>query len=806
MNSKIHIEIDGRVLETEPGTMVIQVADKAGIQIPRFCYHDELSVAANCRMCLVEVEKSPKELPACATPVTDGMKVFTRSNRALAAQKAVMEFLLINHPLDCPICDQGGQCELQDVSMGYGGDVSHYKESKRVVDDENLGSLIATDMTRCIHCTRCVRFGDEIAGLRELGATARGENMRIGTYVKHSLQSEISGNIIDLCPVGALTSKPFRYTARAWELQKSESVACHDGWGANMDVHVQTRTQQVMRVVPRENSAINQVWLSDRDRFSYAGLYHPQRLLAPRIKRDGIWEEVDWQTALNFAVKKLGHLLDEWGPDQLAVLASPSSTLEEFYLLQKFARALSCHNIDHRIRQMDFRDQHLADPFPKLSLSIEAIEQQDTIFFVGLHPNRDLPLLGVRIRKAVLQGAKAIALNCVDWDFSFECEHKLLVKPSELVMQLAAIVKALHEKTASSVKAPLETSALLAQVAITPEAQSVADSLLKASGSKTILMGPLAIHHPDASTIRSLLQLITRFTQANYGELHEGANAAGAWIAGAVPYREAAGKPSEKRGSSVSEFLKVHKKAYLLLGVEPELDCADAASALKSMHAADLVVSMTSFVTERMLEYADVLLPITPTFETAGTLVNVEGKWQSFSASTKPYADSKPAWKVLRVLGNLCQVNGFDYQTLEDVTAEVRAKVHKQNFPQADRWYCPETLNTALSELDQTEKMTLERMTPWAIYSVDGLSRRSQPLQNSAAQDRPGAYVSSGTAVRFGGISQGQKIVIKQGDFSVELSLYIDDKIPDGCLLTYGGHDSSALLGAAFGHVEVQVG
>ncbi|HVT61981.1 MAG TPA: NADH-quinone oxidoreductase subunit NuoG, partial [Legionellaceae bacterium] len=439
------IEIDGQSFDVETGKMIIEVADEAGIHIPRFCYHKKLSVAANCRMCLVEVESNRKTVPACATPINDGMKIFTKSPAALRSQEAVMEFLLINHPLDCPICDQGGECELQDVSMGFGRDDSIYEESKRAVADDDLGPLIATEMTRCIQCTRCVRFGDEIAGLTELGGIGRGENMQISTYVAHSMRSEVSGNIIDLCPVGALTSKPYRFTARPWEMNQSMSIAPHDCLGSHVYLH--TRRNRLMRVVPKENDSINETWLSDQDRFSYLGLNHSARAAKPRIKRNGIWEEVDWQTALTFAAKGIQTILQQHGPEQFAAFASSSSTLEELYLLQKMMRGINVHNLDHRLQQVDFRDQAQQSMMPLNTLPYADLEKQQQIVIIGCNIDKEVPLAGIRLRKAFLNGAALYALNVVDYDYRFKLAGKIIVSPDELPAQLALILAALTKKS-----------------------------------------------------------------------------------------------------------------------------------------------------------------------------------------------------------------------------------------------------------------------------------------------------------------------------------------------------------------------
>lgn len=791
MTDKISIEIDGKTYEAEPGQMVIEVADQNGIDIPRFCYHKKLSVAANCRMCLVEVEKAPKELPACATPVTAGMKVFTQSHKAIAAQKAVMEFLLINHPLDCPICDQGGECELQDVSMGYGEDLSHYHENKRVVDDENIGPLISTDMTRCIQCTRCVRFGDEVAGLRELGATGRGENMQIGTYIKHSLVSEVSGNIIDLCPVGALTSKPFRYTARAWELLQTPAVAPHDCLGSNIYVH--SRRQAVMRVVPRDNEGINETWISDRDRFSYVAVNSEQRLLKPRIKRHNVWEEVEWQEALNHTVTRLRRIIEDHGAKQIAALASPSSTLEEFFLLQKLMRGIGCPNVDYRVHQTDTRDQNVLPQFPKFELPIASIEDQNAILLIGLNAQRDIPLLGVRLRKASLLGAHIMAINCVDHTVNFDFKEKLIADPNQMVLHVAGVAKALL--ATSSYHVPEDAKKLLEHINPTAEQQAIAKQLQQAS-KKSIVVGLLAMHHPEASTIRSLSRLIARLLDCEYCELTDGANSAGAWIAGFVPHRDTAGKLSQEVGLSAYESLKQELKAYVLLNLELEHDSANAKQALNALKKAEFVVALTPFINQHLLEHADVLLPVTPFTETSGTYVNAEGTWQNFTAAVRPLADSKPAWKVFRVLGNLFELNDFEYQTSEEVAAVVKAQMLKEPFPQQTMWYVPKSLP------EQKTNASIQRITEWAIYGVDSLVRRSQPLQQCATQERACVKINPQLAQELN-IKDETIVTVKQGEQTLRLTAVVTPHVPNHCALIYAGLPETSGFGATFGEIEI---
>jgi NADH-quinone oxidoreductase subunit G len=624
----VTLEIDGRTLQAPKGAMLIDVADEADIRIPRFCYHKKLSVAANCRMCLVEVEKAPKPLPACATPVMEGMKVHTRSPLALAAQQGTMEFLLINHPLDCPICDQGGECELQDVAMGYGQSVSRYTEAKRVVPDKDIGPLIATEMTRCIHCTRCVRFGEEIAGVRELGGTGRGEHLRIGTYVEHTMSHELSGNVIDLCPVGALTAKSSRYQARAWEYRQSPTVAAHDGVGSNLFVH--THNGRVIRVVPRENESVNETWISDRDRFSYAGLDADDRLRQPRIKVDGIWRDAAWEEAL----ERCADALRSAAPERVGALLSPSLTLEELYLAQKTLRSLGVADIDHRLEQVDFRDDAAAPLFPWLGSTIEELERADAVLLVGCDPRREQPMLAHRLRKAALKGARVSTIHAHDLDLSYPADAQLSGNTRTQVLHLAGIAGVLAE---SGKKLPRLLADLVAasttEDTVTLDARSRIAAALAESPQAHLLLGGDAIASPEFSALRALAGWIARTTGARLGYLASGANAAGAWLAGCVPLRGVGGHSAESAGAHVRAQLEQGRDVFLLAGLDPERDLADPILARKALTDAGFVAAFTAFSSPVLDAVADVLLPVSTAFETSGTLVNAEGRWQSFSAA-----------------------------------------------------------------------------------------------------------------------------------------------------------------------------
>jgi NADH-quinone oxidoreductase subunit G len=760
----IEIEIDGKKLEVAPGSMIIEAADAAGIRIPRFCYHKKLSIAANCRMCLIEVDKVGKPLPACATPVTPGMKILTQSAKAIDAQQSVMEFLLINHPLDCPICDQGGACELQDISMGYGKDFSRYDEEKRAVQDENLGSLIATEMTRCIQCTRCVRFGQEIAGVRELGTLGRHDRMEIGTYLKdQAIRSELSGNVIDLCPVGALTSKPFRFTARAWELDQFPSISCHDAVGSN--IFVQTRRGKVMRVIPRENENINEVWISDRDRFSYQALYASDRLTMPLIKNNGEWQECDWATALNFTIAQLKNVKEKYGANEIAAFASPNSTLEEFYLLQKVLRGLGCHNIDHRLHQTDVSDQAQMPLFPQLNISIEQLQDQELIVLVGTHINHEHPMLAHRIRKAFLQGAKILCINPYDYEFGFQLAEKNIVAPQLILQQLQAILEHNHWH-----------------------------EYFKQAQKKIIILGALAFDHPHAAAIRHMVQGIAEKYTTQIGYLPEGANSAGAWIAGCLPHRAPAGETVISVGHAVNNAIHAKLRSYLLFNIEPELDCAQPHLAMQSLHQAECVVAFSAYRAHSLLTCANVILPIAPFAENSGTFVNCEGRWQNFSAITPASGEARPAWKILRVLGNLLQMPGFVYVSSEQIRDEVEQLIKPMLAHSGNKFIA--------TKLYEANSNRLQRITEWPIYRGDMLVRRGQALQDSATNETLAIRINQKTARELG-LQQNQLVKIQQEGGEAILPITIDSAVPDHGAVVYAGYPETSTLGSNSGELQL---
>ena len=688
----VEIELDGKKVEVQEGCMVMHAAEKAGTYIPHFCYHKKLSIAANCRMCLVDVEKAPKPMPACATPVTQGMIVRTKSDKAIKAQQSVMEFLLINHPLDCPICDQGGECQLQDLAVGYGGTTSRYEEEKRVVHPKDVGPLVSMqEMSRCIQCTRCVRFGQEVAGVMELGMSNRGEHSEIETFVGQSVDSELSGNMIDICPVGALTSKPFRYSARTWELGRRKSVSPHDATGANLIVQV--KNNKVLRVVPFENEEVNECWIADRDRFSYEALNSDERLTVPMLKQGGEWKEVDWQTALEYVANGLQGVKAQHGAAAIGTLASPHSTAEELFLAAQLTRGLGSQNIDTRLRAADFQHD---GKVRWLGTSMASLSDLQRVLVIGSNVRKDQPLLAQRLRQAARKGAKINALNAQAYDWAMPVAHTLVSDASHWVQALADIAAAVA--AIAGVAAPVAGDANNAQ------AQAIAKSL--SSGErKAVLLGNAAAHHAKASSLLSLANWIGAQTGASVGYLGEAANTVGAQVVGALPVQG---------GQTAAQMMAGHLKAVVLLNTEPALDAAHGAAAAQALAQADMVVTLSPF--KANMDISDVLLPISPFTETAGTFINTEGRVQSFHGVVKPLGETRPAWKVLRVLGSMLHVAGFNFESIE----EVRAKAIPANVQAL-------LSNACSASVDVTAAATQPAVA--SIYQLDGLVRRATSLQ-----------------------------------------------------------------------------
>jgi NADH-quinone oxidoreductase subunit G len=785
----VEIEIDGNKVEVQEGSMIMDAANKLGTYIPHFCYHKKLTIAANCRMCLVEVEKAPKPLPACATPVTPGMIVRSHSEKAVQAQKSVMEFLLINHPLDCPICDQGGECQLQDLAVGYGGSASRYQEEKRVVAPKEAGPLISMqEMTRCIQCTRCVRFGQEIAGVMEFGMVGRGEHSEISAFIGKTVDSELSGNMIDLCPVGALTSKPFRYSARTWELGRRKSISPHDSLGANLQVQV--KNSKVMRVLPLENDAVNECWLSDKDRFAYEGVNSAERLTAPMLKQDGRWLETDWQTALEYVAHGLRNIKHEHGADAIAALAAPISTLEELSLLQKLVRGLGSNNIDFRLRQSDFSLDGKMTPW--LGMSIAEFGGLKSAFVVGSFLRKDHPMLASRLRQAVKRGAKVSILHTVDDDLLMPVAAKMIKAPSAWLAALGEVIAAVA--AAKGIAAPSGFGSVL----ISAQAQLIADNLLSGE-SKAVLLGNAAAQHPQAAQLHAAAQWIAQNTDAKLGYLTEAANTVGGYLSNAIPGNGAGNGAGSSAGANAQQMFAEARKAYLLLNVEPELDSANPQVARAALDQADMVVVLSAY--KHGADYADVLLPIAPFTETSGTFVNCEGRPQSFNGAVKPFGDSRPAWKVLRVLGNLLDLNGFEYETSEAIRNEIIGADKSGAADLSGRLnnhvdLAPQAFTTSAS----TE---LERIADVPIYFTDGIVRRATSLQLTVDAHAPKAWISIALAQKLG-LEEGAQVRVKQGSGSALLTAALDRSLPDNVVRVAAAHASTAGLGAMFGAITVE--
>ena len=772
----VEIEIDGRKVQAQEGSMVIRAAEENGTYIPHFCYHRKLSIAANCRMCLVDIEKAPKPMPACATPVTQGMIIRTKSDKAIKAQKSVMEFLLINHPLDCPICDQGGECQLQDLAVGYGGSASRYQEEKRVVFPKDIGPLISMEeMSRCIQCTRCVRFGQEVAGVMELGMQHRGEHSEIATFVGRSVDSELSGNMIDICPVGALTSKPFRYSARTWELSRRKSVSPHDSTGANLIVQV--KNGKVLRVVPLENEDVNECWIADRDRFSYEALHSEQRLTQPMIKQGGQWREVDWTTALEYVANGLKGVKTEHGAAAIGALATEHSTVEELFLLGQLVRGLGSDNIDTRLRNAEFTHGAGAR---WLGLPVAELGTLDRALVVGSFLRKDHPLFASRLRQAAKRGAQLSAIGGAHDDWLITLKQRVTVAPSAWAQALGDVAVAIANQL--NIDIPCNGTA-------TEPAKAIAASLLSGQ-NKAVLLGNAAAQHPQAATLQALGQWIAEKTGAKLGFLSESANTVGAQLVGAQPPQGGLNAGQMLAGKAL--------KALVLLGVEPEFDTANPAAALAAAQSAEMVVSLSSFKTSAP-DYADVILPIAPFSETSGTFVNAEGRVQSFHGVVKPAGEARPAWKVLRVLGTMLGLQGFGFETSEEVKVAALG----------DLAALPAKLNNATSAPIAIAggNGSLERLADLPIYSADALVRRSPSLQATTDGRAPVASLPQALWAELG-LAEGAQVKVSQdgpsGVVSAVLPAVLDAGLPANVVRVPAGHADTATLGASFGTVRVE--
>ena len=773
----LNIEIDGKPVQVTPGSTVMDGANALGIYVPHFCYHKKLSIAANCRMCLVEVEKAPKPLPACATPAAEGMKVWTQSASAVKAQKGVMEFLLINHPLDCPICDQGGECQLQDLAVGYGGSSSRYNEPKRVVFHKDIGPLIsAEEMSRCIQCTRCVRFGQEIAGVMELGMIGRGEHAEIVAFVGKTVDSELSGNSIDVCPVGALTSRPFRYAARTWELSRRKSVSPHDSLGSNLVVQV--KGNRVMRVLPLENEAVNECWISDKDRFSYEALNGDDRLTTPMIKQGGEWKSVDWATALGFVVHGLTDIVTRHGAGAIGALVSPHATLEELALAGRLVRGLGSDNIDFRLRQSDFRGDGNAAGVPWLGMPIASINTRDRVLVIGSFLRKDQPLLAQRLRQAAKRNTHVSMLHSVDDDWLLRLTHKAIVAPSLLPLALAGIVVAAAKGAGKPIPAAL--------TAVVPSAEETAIAASLATGkTPAILLGNYAVQHTEASTLHALAQTLADLTGATLGFLTEAANTVGAHIAGASP---------QSGGMNVEAMLGDARRAYLVLHAEAEFDFAKPRAARAAMEQADLVVVMSPF--RHGMSYADVLLPVAPFTETAGSFVNCEGRLQEFHGVVAPLGETRPGWKVLRVLGTMLKLDGFDAESAQDVRASVMADNQSTHAMLNNGTRVPVVAPEAATTIT-------ERIADVPIYFADPLVRRAAPLQLTADARPPKARMHRSLFETLG-LAPGGQVRVTQGQGEAVLSATVDAAVPPGVVRIAAAHPSTCGLEGLSGPIKVE--
>ena len=769
----VQIEIDGKSVEVREGTMVMEAAKQVGTHIPHFCYHKKLSIAANCRMCLVEVEKAPKPLPACATPVNPGMKVHTHSEKAVDAQKSVMEFLLINHPLDCPICDQGGECQLQDLAVGYGKTESRYSEEKRVVFHKNVGPLISMEeMSRCIHCTRCVRFGQEIAGVMELGMLGRGEHSEITSFVGQSVDSELSGNMIDICPVGALTSKPFRYSARTWELGRKKSVSPHDALGTN--IIVQTKADQVKRVVPFENESINECWISDKDRFAYEGLTAQDRAQKPMVKQGGQWIESDWEPALDYALRALNGVKQDHGSNAIAALAHPMSTVEELFLLQKMTRALGSENIETRLRQAD---TSAAAKAPWLGINIEEINTLERALVIGSFLRKDQPLLAARIRSATKHGLCVTRIDAGSDDWLLPVAASLKLAPSNWVGGVSAVAAAVAK--AKGVSAPAGASA------VTAEAEAIAQTLVSGE-RKAIFLGAAAIAHPEFAQLHAWSQFIADQTGAKLGFLPDGANSVGAHIVGAV---------SKTAKQGVNEILAANPKAVILLNIEPSADLPNPLLTTKALGQAATVIALSAYCSDELKEVADVIFPITPFTETAGTYVNLAGAVQSVQASVRPLGQARPAWKVLRVLANLLGLDGFSFNSAE----EVKNAALPQNITAL-----LDNRTQATPQAASSSAQGIERLADVPIHFTDSIVRRSHALRLTRDSKRAlQVGLPTGLFEQLN-LKEGDAVRVTQDGAQVVMPATLQKDLPQSVVRVSAATEASALLGGMFGTLTVE--
>jgi len=734
----IEIEIDGKVVHGYSGESLISIADREGIDIPRFCYHKKLSVAANCRMCLVDIEGNPTPQPACSTLSSAGMKVHTKNEKAKTAQKAVMEFLLINHPLDCPLCDQGGECELQDVAMEYGSDISRFTEGKRIVDDKGIGALIQTDMTRCIHCTRCVRFGAEVAGIVEMGATGRGEDLKIEPFLSEGIQSELSGIMIDVCPVGALTSKPFRYEVRSWQMNSIQTIARHDLVGSN--IFTQTHKNKVKRVVARDNENINETWISDRDRFSYQGVNNENRVLSPKIKIKGEWQDTSWDDALDFATNGIKKHAKEGS--QFGTLVSKNATLEELYLLQKFTRGLGSDNLDYRL---DASNPYNAKVLES-NISLTELETIDHVLIVNSYLRLEQPMINHRIRKATLNGASVSTINAKAFDFNYRINHSVLTSPQNTVATLSGILKALLDKGSQTLPDYLNT------VTVHQTHIDIANVLLNAK-YPVVVLGEHVNGNICSDQVAKLVSEISKVSDAK---------TLNASLTGNTRAAERINfKPDN--GKNALQILSSDLTAFALFDVYPNFDCIDSENAIKHLSRDDaFVVAMNSFDDESVLSFANVILPIASFYETSGTHINVDNIAQSYSASVKSAGESKPGWKVIKVLADLMNLQGFDFTDSSQIADEALSLTPSTS-----------DIEVPISKSKMPNVTTVWQYTP---YASDVVVRHASSLQQTRIGQMSEASVCKATA---------KLLELSDGDLYKGVPVNINESVAEGCVFVH---------------------
>lgn len=754
-NSRVKIEIDGIEFSAKRGAKIIEVADEAGIYIPRFCYHKKLSIAANCRMCLVEVEKAPKLFPACATPIAEGMKIFTNTDKVIAAQRAVMEFLLINHPLDCPICDQGGECELQDLTVGYGCTTSRFLESKRAFDDYDLGPLVSTDVTRCILCSRCVRFCSEISGTDDLGIINRGSNSRIFTFLKEHLNSGLSGNVVDLCPVGSLTAKPSKFKVRPWELIQKSFVSYHDCVGSNLYVHV--AKDKVIRVVPKRNDFLNETWISDRDRFSYEGLYSSDRLNLPMLKKNGEWCVVSWEDAFCFVFDKIKNIINNFGINEICALASHNSTCEEFYVLQKFLRTLGSNNIEHRLNQVDFSYQEHMPIFTGVDIGLDEFDKLDAVFIIGCDIIKDHPIIGIKLRKILNNGGNVFVLNPIDFNFFMNISEKIIVNPKNFIHVIASLIKNMCFFNKDFYDNDLFN--VLSNLKDYEKYKKISEKFFNFK-RKLILIGSYVCHGPDYSKILALCNFLSKISNSFLGVLTDGANSSGAWLTGFVPHRLPGGKNSEF--NDLESILFKFFKMYILFGIEVEYNSSYSKKIIESLNEAECVVSFSSFKSDMLLKISDVILPITSSYENSGTFINMSGVWQSFESVVAADYEVKFGWKAICDLANFFKIPGFSYNDLSSILMEFKSFVDDN---------CSLNWNFfKISDLDTSINNEFTVIPFFSQYNSDSLVRRASSLQKIYKN-----IDDNNTVIKFNELTYNKVNMF----LNKNLIYHIDNSIPD---------------------------